>query len=62
MRPWSLATGSTTRADGVRRLQFRHAQWPRRTKDAAHFITRSNDEDAVMHTILQLFALQRQGA
>lgn len=32
------------------------------TKDAAHFITRSNDEDAVMHTILQLFALQRQGA
>jgi len=46
----------------VRRLQFRHAQWPRRTKDAAHFITRSNDEDAVMHTILQLFALQRQGA
>ncbi|MFQ2495765.1 HAD family hydrolase [Aeromonas caviae] len=32
------------------------------TKDAAHFITRSNDEDAVMHTILQLLALQRQGA
>ncbi|UJQ38712.1 HAD hydrolase family protein [Aeromonas caviae] len=32
------------------------------TKDAANFITRSNDEDAVMHTILQLLALQRQGA
>lgn len=32
------------------------------TKDAAHFITRSNDKDAVMHTILQLLALQRQGA
>jgi len=32
------------------------------TKDAAHFITRSNDEDAVMHTILQLLALQRQGS
>jgi Cof subfamily protein (haloacid dehalogenase superfamily) len=28
------------------------------TKAAANFITRSNDEDAVMHTILQVLALQ----
>lgn len=37
MRPWSLATGSTTRADGVRRLQFRHAQWPRRDQGRRPF-------------------------
>lgn len=31
------------------------------TKAAANFIARSNDEDAVMHTILQVLALQRHG-
>lgn len=31
------------------------------TKAVANFITRSNDEDAVMHTILQFLALQRPG-
>lgn len=30
------------------------------TKAAANYITRSNDEDGVMHTILQLLALQRK--
>lgn len=30
------------------------------TKAAANFITRSNDEDAVMHTILQFLNLQKK--
>ncbi len=31
------------------------------TKAVANYITRSNDEDAVMHTILQILALQEKG-
>lgn len=30
------------------------------TKNAANYITRSNDEDAVMHTIMQFLALQKK--